>query len=153
MSEISEFQRRINAALDRIGAGLEALGSGDATELARELEAERATTAQLEERVRAIRERQETMVARLEDEVSALRAALGDTDAELQQLRSVNAELRRSNAALREANSVGLAKPDLINASLETELAALRALQANDRGEIDRALGLLEPMLEDRSNA
>ena len=74
MSEISELERRITAALDRASQALDKLSAattadGDSGDLAAELEAERVANAQLEERVRAIKDKQETMVARLEADV------------------------------------------------------------------------------------
>ncbi len=153
MTEISELQRRMTAALDRIGAGLERMPRGEDAGLAEALEAERVANAQLEERVRAIKETQETTVAGLEAEVAALRAAVEDGDAALRQARSVNAELRASNTALREANAQGLADPDLVNSALQAEVTALRAAQAGDRAEIDRVLAMLEPMLDTQESA
>ena len=146
MSEITDLERRLTGALDRIAAGVEKVGGGD---LADELEAERAANAQLEERVKAIKERQETQVAALQDEVGRLRAVIEETDADLRRMRSVNGELRASNAALREANAAGLANAELVNAALRAEVEALRALQDGDRAEIDRALDWLEPMLKE----
>ncbi len=153
MSDIAELEKRITAALDRIGAGLGALGGDGAQALADELAAERAANAQLEERVRAIKERQETQVAELQDEVGGLRAMVEEIDADLRRLRSVNAELRASNAALRKANAAGLADAELVNRALEAELESVRALQDGDRSEIDRALSYLEPMLKEAANA
>ena len=113
MSEIEEFQKRIIGALDRAGQALDRLGGpaedgGDAQALSAELEAERVANAQLEERVRAIKEKQETTVAGLENEVARLKEALEARDGELQQTRSVNDALRQSNASLREANAQGV---------------------------------------------
>jgi len=153
MSDISELERRITAALDRIGAGVEAMSTADDGGLAEALEAERMANAQLEERVRAIKQTQETTLARLEAEVAALRQAVADTDADLQQVRSVNASLRASNAKLREANAAGLADASLVNDAMEAELSALRAARDADRAEIDRVLGTLEPVLTEAANA
>ena len=153
MSDISELERRITSALDRIGIAAEALGVAGSQQLAEELSAEREANAQLEARVRAIKEKQETMVADLQDEVAALRDALTQTDADLQRLRSVNAELRDSNSALRKANSEGVADPDLVNTAMETEIEALRELNEANRAEIDRVLNELEPMLGEVANA
>lgn len=156
MSDIAELERRITAALDRISGGLGRLvdvASEGNTALAEELAAERDANAQLEERVRAIKEKQETMVAALQDEVSTLRKSLAESDAEVQQLKSVNAALRSSNDALRKANEGGLADPGLVNDALQAEIDALRALEAGNRAEIDRALGILEPMLKETAHA
>ena len=154
MSDIEEFQRRIIGALDRAGQALDRLGvaapdGADTASLAAELEAERVANAQLEERVRAIKDKQETKVARLEAEVETLRSALETRDAELRRMRSVNDELRSSNAALREANAEGLAEPHLVNSSMMSELEALRERRAADRAEIDEVLALLEPALKE----
>jgi len=153
MSEIAELEGRITAALDRISVGLSRLAETGDGGLAEELAAEREANAQLEERVRAIKEKQETMVASLQQEVSMLRDSVGAIDSDLQRLRSVNAELRATNAALRTANAEGLADAGLVNEALAAEVEALRALEAGNRAEIDRALGLLEPMLKEAVNA
>lgn len=153
MSEISELESRITAALDRITAGLAQMGDQDAGTLAEDLASEREANAQLEERVKAIKEKQETMVSSLQEEVAAFKQALGETDSDLQRLRSVNAELRESNTALRTANANGLPDSELVNGGMAAEIEALRTLEAGNRAEIDRALGLLEPMLEEAANA
>ena len=153
MSDIAELERRIASALERIGSAVQGLGAAGSEALEAELAAEREANAQLEARVRAIKEKQETMVASLQDEVAALREVLTQTDADLQRLRSVNAELRQSNAALRRANAQGVADPDLVNSAMETEIEALRELNEANRAEIDRVLSELEPMLGEVANA
>lgn len=152
MNDITDFERRIVAALDRAGQALDQLnagGDGDSTELKAELEAERIANQQLEERVRAIKEKQETMVARLEAEVADLRDALKTRDAEVQQMRSVNDALRESNSDLRDANAQGLAEPHLVNKSMMSELESLRAQRAADRAEIEDILATLDPILKE----
>ena len=160
MGDIEEYQRRITAALDRIGRAMEARQTdGGGQDLADELEAERTANAQLEERVRAIRQKQETTVAALEKtvenlsaEIASLKEALADRDGGLQRIRRVNAELRRSNAALREANAAGLADPHLVNTSMMAELEALRAEQAAGAAEIDEIAAVLEPILAEEAH-
>lgn len=155
MSEIAELERRITAALDRAGQALDRLnaGSGDtadnSADLTSELEAERTANAQLEERVRAIKVKQETMVTRLEADVARLREALATRDSEVQQMRAVNEELRASNQALRDANASGVSDPHLINKSMMSELESLRASRAADRAEIEDILATLEPVLKE----
>lgn len=153
MSEIDEFQTRIIGALERAGRALDQLGvpteGEDATALAAELEAERVANAQLEARVRAIKEKQETVVARLEADVASLRDALDRRDSTVQRMKAVNDELRASNQALREANASGMAEPDLVNQSLSTELAGLRERAATDRQELDEILATLDPILKE----
>lgn len=160
MSEIEQYQQRITAALDRIGRALEARRqeavSGD---LAAELEAERTANAQLEERVRAIKEKQENTVSALEKtveglnaEIASLKEALADRDGGLQRLRKVNAELRRSNAALREANAAALPDAHLVNTSMMAELEALRADHAAGEAEIAEIAAVLEPILAEEAH-
>ena len=152
MDDISEFERRITAALDRASQAMDKLNAGeggDNSELKAELEAERVANQQLEERVRAIKEKQENMVANLEGEVDRLKKSLKSRDAEVQQMRSVNEALRGSNASLRDANALGVGDADLVNSSMVTELESLRAARAADRSEIEEILATLEPVLKE----
>jgi chromosome segregation ATPase len=153
MSDIVGLERRVSHALDRISDAVARIDTSRGDELAAALAAEREANAQLEARVAAIKERQETKVAMLEVEVRDLRAALLDRDGELQRMREVNAGLRASNAALREANAAGLADAGLVNAAMEAELAALRATTDARRAEIDAILARLEPLIEERAHA
>ena len=154
MSDIAELERRITGALDRAYQALERLSaasedSSDLEAMKTELEAERVANAQLEERVRAIKDKQETTVAGLEAEVKRLKEALMTRDGEVQQVRSVNEELRSSNAALREANAKGLPDADLVNSAMITEIEGLRAQRASVQAEIDEVLATLEPILKE----
>ena len=135
--------------MDRMATGAAASDAGDATALASELEAERMANAQLEERVRAIKDKQETTLAGLESEVARLRDALSGRDGELQRVKAVNEDLRGSNQALREANASGLADPHLVNKSMMSELESLRAARSADRAELDDILATLEPVLKE----
>jgi len=159
MSEFAELQSRIDAAMARIGAGLEALAKlpksdpAEATALTEALEAERTANAQLEERVKAIRERQENLVGTLEAEVAKLRREMARHDNDLNRLKQVNAELRANNQALRAANAEGLGDAGLINTGLESELDGLRASHDADRAELDAILGELKPLVEARTDA
>lgn len=157
MSDISELQRRITAALDRASQAIEQVSAAPTAaepvesgpNLAAELEAERVANAQLEERVRAIKEKQETTVANLEAEVAKLSKALATRDSEVRQLRGVNDALRQSNKSLRDANRQTLGDAHLINTSMMSELDALRAARASDRAEIDEILATIEPVLKE----
>lgn len=152
MDDISEYERRITAALDRAAQALDKLGvgdGGDTAALKSELEAERVANQQLEERVRAIKETQEQTVKQLEASVADLKKALEARDAEMQRLKSVNEELRTSNAALREANAKGVGDADAVNSAMVTELESLRAARAAERAEIAEILATLEPVLKE----
>ena len=52
--------------------------------------------------------------------------------------------MRKSNAALREAHAAGVADTDMINASMQAELDALRAAQAADRDEVAAVLAEID---------
>ncbi|HHS89615.1 MAG TPA: hypothetical protein ENJ26_04525 [Rhodobacteraceae bacterium] len=161
MSDVHELEKRLSAALDRIAKGLSAVapvaaGAPDPAELERlreTLETERNANAQLEQRVLAIKEKQEKLVASMEAEVNRLRAEVEQQEAAVQKMKRVNKRLRENNRALREANRQGVADPELINNSMVAELDALRASRESDRAELDMILSELKPLVEGGANA
>lgn len=153
MSDINEFEQRISAALERIGKGFDRLsagtgGSDQSEALQAALAAEKSANAQLEERVRAIREKQDGHLAQLETRLAKLSARAEAAEQEIDRLRAVNAELRANNAALRQANAGGLGSVGLINEGMLAELEALKALRDSDRAELDQILAELAPLTE-----
>lgn len=157
MTPLEDLERRIATAFDRIVQAAEntapAVEAPDNSEelisLRQALEEERTANAQLEERVRSIREKQETQVVALQAQVDEQKAALAALDAEMQALRSAAQQLRDNNQALREANAAGLTEPDLINQALQLESDTLRAERSMERAELDTLLGQLEPLLSE----
>ena len=162
MSDIEELEGRISAALDRIARGIDGLAPAqDAPEtetgadavsvqdLQTQLDEERLANAQLEERVKRLKERQDTKLAALEGEVAEYRDRLAGMDRDLQRLRQVNAELRNLTGQLRAAATEGVAEAHLINKAMMAELDAVRATQAADAAEIDAVLGELRPIIEE----
>lgn len=159
MSEIDSLQGRITAALDRIGAGVSQLAKtvpaaessavADADALRGQLQEERSANAQLEERVRVLKERQDSNIAKLEKRVETQAATLATLDAELQRLRASNADLREMNAQLRSAASDGATSPELINRATIAEVEALAAQRAADVAEIDAIITELKPLIEE----
>ena len=149
MSQIDELERRITAALDRIGQGLDGLAPGggvDASEveaLRKELEDEKLASAQLEERLKAVTQKQKQQADADERQADALRKL----DAELQSLRKANQQLRENNKALREANEAGVTEPHLINKSMLAELEGLRAARSADRAEASAVMADLERLI------
>ena len=159
MSDIAEYERRITAALDRISKALDAPKAVEDGDLAAALEAERTANAQLEERVKAIKEKQETTVSALEksvadlqSEVESLKTALSDRDGGLQRIRRVNEELRKSNVALREANASAVPDAHLVNTAMMAELEALRADHKATADELAEIAQVLDPILSEESN-
>ena len=101
LGDVLEARRRIVAAFEGIAAGAEALAAAAAQaseikQLRAELEEERLVNAQLQERVRALRER-DTGRASMEDELARLRAEMTDLrsarDAERGEIDAVLKEL------------------------------------------------------------
>ena len=157
MSEIEEFQRRINAALDRIGARVEAgaTGAADPAELdaaKQALEDEKLANEQLQERIKALRAKRTDLEEALEAARATQSTEMSRLDAELQTLRRVNQQLRDNNAALRKANEAGVAEPHLINKSMLAELESLRAARAADRAETDTVLAALSSAIDEATS-
>ncbi len=167
MSDLAEYERRISYALERIGKGIEAaalrpaaaalaptapLGAAPASpqetaDLREALEAERIANAQLSERVRAIREKQETTLAALERKLAAATLGLDQANHELVRLKRANTELAGLNRDLTEASSAGQAEPHLINRAMQAELESLRAARGAEIAELDGLLGALGPLV------
>ncbi len=152
MSQIEDLQSRISAAIDRIGAGVEALAAVPAStepdpDMVAQLEDEKLANAQLEERLRTLRARQESELEGLKSELNRQSEAMARLDMDVQRLRAANDQLRDSNAALRAANEKGVGEPHLINKAMLAELEALRATRATDVAEAEAVLSKLEPLL------
>ncbi len=155
MTDLAEIERRILYALERIGSGLERLpaassAQGDSIEvevLQAELEAERATNAQLSERVRAIKEKQETVVATLERKSARLAEQLDEAAAALERQRRLNGELAAANRRLTDEARAGLVAPATIEAALATEVETLRAERAGEMAEMAGILAELRPLI------
>ncbi len=153
MSEIEEFQRRINAALDRIGARIEAgvapkADPAELEELKQALEDEKLVNEQLQERVKALRAKRNELEEALEAAGVAQTETMARLDTELQSLRRANQQLRDNNIALREANEAGVAEPHLINKSMLAELESLRVTRAADQAETDAVYAALSQAID-----
>ncbi|MCU0907824.1 MAG: hypothetical protein MUF73_10330 [Rhodobacteraceae bacterium] len=160
LGPVRSLEARANAALDRLALAMDRLATpapgpsaDEIVALNEALEAERAANEQLEERVRAIKERQEKVVGRLEAEAAGLRAALAERDAAFEGLRAANDRLRANNTALREAILAGVAEPEMVNRAMAHELDGLRAARAADRAEVDLILAELRPLVEEAPHA
>lgn len=168
MSQIEEFQGRIVAAMERISAGVAALdaqGSQDTEALTAQLDEEKQTNAQLQERLTSLISKHEAELeaqkAELDTsaEIEALKTAqagqsemMARLDMDVQRLRLANDQLRDSNAALRQANEQGVGEPHLINSAMLAELESLRASRATDTAEVSAVLAKLGPLLAGATN-
>lgn len=119
--------------------------SGDTLESLRAaLDAERAANGQLSERVRAIREKQETTLTALERKLGHASRTAEAATGEIARLKRANAELVEINAALTAA--AGDMDANLVNRTMQAELEALRAARSTDAQEIADLLAALEPL-------
>ncbi|TCL09683.1 hypothetical protein BXY66_1739 [Shimia isoporae] len=158
MSDITDLESRLSAAIERIGAGVATLGAAPAEpadraedmtaeveSLRRALEGEASASAQLEERLRAVTQKQEELEAELakaqeqaetaEGEVAELRAKVdqdseaGDeADARIDELTAKVSELESALEAEKTARITA-------EADAEGARAALAAAGAGDGGE------------------
>ncbi len=158
MSEIDRLESRITAALDRIRAGVGQMTEAAAkaaepvpevedetAALRYQLQEEQTVSAQLEERVRVLKERQDGNVAEMTARAEGQTQKLAALEAEIQELRASNAELTASNAAAAQNDS---GSPELINRAAIAEVEALTAQRALDAAEIDAIISELKPLIE-----
>ncbi|MBN8632426.1 MAG: hypothetical protein J0L76_16420 [Rhodobacterales bacterium] len=165
MQEITELEKRITTALERIGKGVDRLASQPRqaatpsasaappadSALRAQLEEEKSLTAQLQARLRASSAREAK--GDLQDKVDRLTQELDVQGLELQRMRRVNASLREQLEALRTAAAAGATEPGLINKAMAAELEALRATRLTEMAEMDEILAALEPHLTEAGNA
>ena len=173
MSDISELEGRITAALDRIARAAEAARATEGTQpgatdsggaqsgaapakatseiaLREALEAERSANAQLTERVRAIKEKQENMVAQIERKLARATSQLDVQGLELRRMKRANAQLAEANRRLIEAREQGEGSDGAtIGKALQAELESLRAARRAEMAEMEEILGELRPLIEE----
>lgn len=150
MSDIEQLQQRITAAMDRVAYGLTQLDTGsggDVAGLQAALDEEKTVSAQLEERVSALKQKLDADRAAVEAQMGDMRSKVSALDVEMQKLRQANDKLREANQALREANQNGVGNPHLINMAIVAELDSLRAARDVERAEADAILAALVPAL------
>ncbi|NBR54109.1 MAG: hypothetical protein EBT91_11980 [Rhodobacteraceae bacterium] len=153
MSEISELERRITKALDRIRDGLASADGGgnrdDSAALQAQLDEERTVNAQLEERIRALKDRHAAEIAALASTNSGAEVRHAELEQALDKLRQANEALRENNALLRSALAEGVADAALINEAMQAELEALSAQQSADSAEVEAILTELRPIVQE----
>jgi chromosome segregation ATPase len=160
MVDIAGIEARLAAALDRVGraagrlpeAQVAAAAAAEAERLRGALAAEKAANADLTERVRALRERQEQAVEALERRVLRLQERAAEQEGEIARLRRANDRLREAAGALRAAAAEGVVPAEGVDRALAAELDATRAAQAADRAELDAILAELRPLIEEKAD-
>lgn len=155
MSDITELESRITAALDRIAwsveNGIEQLGASATLlpagndDLAEELEIERATSQKLS----AAREQQAAQIERLEIRVTRLTERLEQTETENKRLENVIQTLSENNTALRAANAAYQGDANAAEAGAVAQLEHIRALRDADRSELNDIMAELAPIVKE----
>lgn len=190
MQEIVELERRIAAALERIGKGLDGLSApaampapesapepapvvetvaappdsaafdsamaeaaAEIAALRAQLEEERTAAAQLQERLKAVKDRDLILQSQMQEKVERLTRQLDVQGLELQRMRKTSVTLREQLRQLREAQVAGLAEPHLLNKAMLTELDALRASRLSEMAELDELAAALDAHLTEAENA
>lgn len=160
MTDIAELERRIQYALDRIAKAAERSAERapmapdtDTEALRAALEAEHEANARLTERVRAIKDRQDSAVTTLERKIARASEQLDVLGLEVQRLRKANQQLAEANESLRETRIKDMTDPSAINRSLAAELDALRADRRAELAEIEDVLIALGPLVEEDAHA
>ena len=159
MQQIAELERRITAALERIGRGVESLGSrpvvvdtGNEAEIVRLTEAldeERMANAQLSERLRVVRKKDAAAQAELTAQLDTATGLMETQETELRRLHRSVAELTEELASLRAAAVKGATDPHAINRIMLVELEALRSVRAAEAVELAEIVAALDPLIEE----
>jgi predicted nucleic acid-binding Zn-ribbon protein len=156
MSDPSALEERLAAALARIETATTNLPDPQAiaadaksqAALEAQFDEERGANAQLVDRVKALKDRQENQVAQLEKSLAAAKTTEAEKNIVQQKLKASIEDLRDQIARLTEANRAMVGDADLINTSMMAELEAMRASRRADVSDVDDILAQLEPHLE-----
>ena len=156
MQNLTELEQRLATALDRIGTGLAALPAPAAilspqitSDLQQALDDERMVSAQLNERLRAVKEKETEAKAQHDAKLDQMSQLLDSQGSELKRMRNTAVQLREVLRILREASAQGLSDPHLLNRAMLAELEALRATRQTEVAEMDEILAELAPLIEE----
>ncbi len=155
MSDIQELGGRIAVAMDRIRSGIEQMAQSprtgsdsDSDQLQSMLSEERTANAQLEERVKTLKERQDTNMSAMESRLGEQADEIATLAEQIDSLRTANAELSAANEALQNAASGDNSGSADANGETLAELEALKAQRAADAAEVDAILSEIKPLVE-----
>ncbi len=174
MQDIAELERRITAALERIGKGLDRVSAppvsvapttGSEALLRAQVDDEKALNLQLQDRIKALKDREAKAAeakpvhvpvaqAQLEARIDKMTRQLDVQGLELQRMRKITLQLREQLARMRDAAEAGTTEPQLINKAMLAELDALRTTRQAEIAEMDEILAELSPLIgEERAHA
>ena len=81
-------------------------------------------------------------------QIDALDKARADSQEGLEKALQYSKRLEKLNESLRKSNEQNVANPELINKSLETELAEIKAQRSSDLETVNGILARLTPLVE-----
>ncbi|MCC6863383.1 MAG: hypothetical protein IT544_01040 [Rhodobacteraceae bacterium] len=156
MQDLVELERRINAALQRIEAGVEAL---PVVPVADAVEIDKLKAELVVEKTRNAALRQELVehkptakpASELEVRVEQLMRQIDVQGIEMQRMRKNVMQLRESLSALRRLASEKLADPEMINLAMQAELESIRVTRLAEMAELDEIIAELDPMIVQQS--
>lgn len=159
MADIVELERRIAAALDRIGRGLDGLATArdravpEAPMLV-DADAEAPQGGDdLRASLAAAADREALMRAGYEQRIEKLTHQLDVQGLELQRMRKTAVTLREELRRLRESEASGITEPGQINRAMLVELDALRATRLSELAELDELAAALDDHLTEAEHA
>ncbi len=162
MQEIAELERRITAALERIGRGVAnlptapiaveselplSMAEAELARLTEALDEERMANAQLNERLRMVRDKEAGEKLALQSQVESLTAQLEAQATELNRLRRTVDQMNGEMSDLRDVAQLGVTEPEHINKAMLAELEALRAARASEAEELAEIVAALNPLI------
>jgi hypothetical protein len=158
MSDIAELERRISAALERIGRGIErGLDRTDPSPAPPVLDATVAPdiAALIAERDAALSEAQAARdeAVRLQTAVDLLTRQLDGHGLDMQRMRKTVIQLRETLRGLREAQVAALPDAGLVHSALIAELEALRTERHADLIEMEAIIAELKPLTAEVQDA
>lgn len=170
MNEVAQLEERLDAALGALSAGgdpaeTDALQTRIA-ELEKALkkaekraqkaaEALAATQAELESLQEEYREEDaadDADIAALDRQIASLGQAQQDAFEEMRKSKQYAQHIRKLNAKLRKANAQNVGDANLINASLEADIEAMKSQREADLAELNGIIARLTPLVEGSSN-
>lgn len=151
MSDIAELERRITAALERIGRGIERGIERAAPQSGPEVPDEAPAlriAALMAERDAALAAAQAARdeTARLQSSVDLLTRQLDGHGLDMQRMRKTVIQLRETLRGLREAQVAALPDAGLVHTALIAELEALRTERHADLMEMEAIIAELKPL-------
>lgn len=126
-----------------------AAARAEADALRAKVEEERKAAEYLEERVLALKARQDEQIAALNKKIADLRETFAEFEGQIDDVRAANAKVTSHSEKLRAALADDVADAGLINMAMQAEIDALRAARDLDAAEIEAVLALLEPILSE----